>query len=553
MMDSFESQLQICLKATDGQQTDNAKTKNALKHLPVDVAKASLLPIEMWSQNIAVAARKCSTKSMSFVYVGTTLQGQEADAEEEDSGSDTYVATDAVIHTEPGVAYCSAHHAGPEVDDDRIKELFEPVYFEDSVGKAASEEGFVDDKREEGAYRAAEAASMLSSSLPNAKAESEAAAASYYRAGSWTRSSQLASATDTSAPLLRSGHSIAAFPVAIPPHNHRPCSAYRTVPAEPQQSGAHYVSPGTFFITSHTLTEDTIVSITSYTTNGPPSPPLLHPPAAVAGILYAGFDGSAPLEDLWGWCAAANKWFELPNTFIGDTEGRSPMPRYNHCAAALSPGGMFVCGGAVGATNDMPVTGKEVTMWWDAELQGWTDVMVSQRYTGDRAFDAEVSLATLTGIVDTVNMRCSKLYCPPQLSHTNITRVSEESLFDWVPALPDTAVLVGGRRIPLQSSEQVMQLLPLPSGWAWLPLPSLPNFGVHSHSACSMSGCVLLWGGRVTASQPAYVLPPLTNTPFISVDLMHLTDTSRTSCLARGRGNRTFCCLTCIEASSGPG
>ena len=226
--------------------------------------------------------------------------------------------------------------------------------------------------------------------------------------------------------------------------------------------------------------------------------------AAVAGILYGGFDGSAPLEDLWGWSAVANKWFELPNKFIGDTARETPLARYNHCAASLSPGGMFVCGGVIGAANDMPVTGKEVTMWWDAEQQGWTDVNVSQRYTGQKAFNAEVTFASLTGIVDTVDMKRSKLYCPLQLSDSNVVRVPEESLFDWAGRLPDTAVLVGGRRLPHQTSNEVMQLMPLPSGWAWLPLPSLPNFGVYSHSACSMSGCVAVWGGCVTASEPAY-------------------------------------------------
>jgi hypothetical protein len=40
---------------------------------------------------------------------------------------------------------------------------------------------------------------------------------------------------------------------------------------------------------------------------------------------------------------------------------------------------MFVCGGVVGAANDMPVRGQELTLWWDAELQGWTDVAVNQR------------------------------------------------------------------------------------------------------------------------------------------------------------------------------
>jgi hypothetical protein len=200
----------------------------------------------------------------------------------------------------------------------------------------------------------------------------------------------------------------------------------------------------------------------------------------------------------------ANKWFELPNTFIGDTSRKTPLARYNHCAASLSPGGMFVCGGVIGAANNMPVMGKEVTMWWDAEQQGWIDVNVSQRYTGQKAFDAEVTFASLTGIVDTVDMKRSKLYCPLQLSDSNVLRVPEESLLDWAGRLPDTAVLVGGRRLPHQTSNEVMQLLPLPSGWAWLPLPSLPNFGVYSHSACSMNGCVAVWGGCVTASEPAY-------------------------------------------------
>ncbi len=104
----------------------------------------------------------------------------------------------------------------------------------------------------------------------------------------------------------------------------------------------------------------------------------------------------------------ANRWFELPNAFIDNVE-RTPLPRYNHCAAALSPGGMFVCGGEIGATNDMAERGKEVTMWWDSEGQGWTELSVSQRYTGDNAFDAELSFATLTGVVDAVDMRHSKL------------------------------------------------------------------------------------------------------------------------------------------------
>jgi hypothetical protein len=91
-----------------------------------------------------------------------------------------------------------------------------------------------------------------------------------------------------------------------------------------------------------------------------------------------------------------------------------------------------------------------------------------------------------------------------QLSDTSIMRVAEQALLEWSGSLADTAVLIGGRRHPLRASEQVMQLLPLPSSWAWLPLPSLPDFGVYSHAACSMSGCVAVWGGRVTASQPAY-------------------------------------------------
>jgi hypothetical protein len=219
--------------------------------------------------------------------------------------------------------------------------------------------------------------------------------------------------------------------------------------------------------------------------------------------VYGGFDGSAPLEDLWGWSAAANKWFELPNAFVGDG-GRMPLPRYNHCAAALTPGGMFVCGGVVGATNEMAVRGQEVTMWWDAEEQGWVDVEVSQRYTGGAAFHPELSSATLTGITDTVDTSRTGLYCPPQLSDSQLLRVPDHSLFDWTCSLPSAAVLVGGMRPPYHTSAEVMQLLPLPSGWAWLPLPSLPNFGVHSHSACSMSGCVVVWGGRVAATAKDY-------------------------------------------------
>jgi hypothetical protein len=68
-----------------------------------------------------------------------------------------------------------------------------------------------------------------------------------------------------------------------------------------------------------------------------------------------------------------------------------PLARYNHCAAALAPGGMFVCGGVVGAVNDMPVRGKELTIWWDAEEQGWLDVSVSQRC---RAFNPQCFFVT---------------------------------------------------------------------------------------------------------------------------------------------------------------
>jgi hypothetical protein len=153
------------------------------------------------------------------------------------------------------------------------------------------------------------------------------------------------------------------------------------------------------------------------------------------------------------------------------------LARYNHCAAALAPGGMFVCGGVVGAANDMPVRGQELTMWWDAEQQGWTDVCVSQRchgeltftqcdfasrccrYTGGKLFHPELSFATLTGIVDTVDMAHTGLYCPPQLSDAHLLRVPEHSLFDWTLSLPTTAVLVGGKRPPHLTSDEVMQVL----------------------------------------------------------------------------------------------
>ena len=143
-------------------------------------------------------------------------------------------------------------------------------------------------------------------------------------------------------------------------------------------------------------------------------------------------------------------------------------------------------------------------MWWDAHEQGWIDVNVSQQYTGGSAFHPELTFATLTGVVDTVDMKRNNMYCPPQLSDSNMLRVREESLFDWTSGLPNTAILVGGRRFPHQPSDHVMQLLPLTSGWAWLPLPPLPNFGVYSHSGCSMNGCVAVWGGCVTATESAY-------------------------------------------------
>jgi hypothetical protein len=127
-----------------------------------------------------------------------------------------------------------------------------------------------------------------------------------------------------------------------------------------------------------------------------------------------------------------------------------------------------------------------------------------RRYTGGRTFHPELSSATLTGIVDTVDVARTSLYCPQQLSDSQLLRVPECSFFDWTVGLPSTAVLVGGMRPPNQTCDDVMQLLPLPSGWAWLPLPSLPSFGVHSHAACSLNGCVVVWGGRVAANHANY-------------------------------------------------
>jgi hypothetical protein len=499
MMDAFESQLQNLLCHAGTRHSERKKA--VVNRLPVDTIRTPLLPIEMWTRVTAPAVRKSSLKNMTFIYVGSKLLGQQIDDQEDEGDlSDSFVAAEddfdkkggrlvsrnSVVQSTDGNAAAAAAAAAAALDDG-VRRLCEPICFEEETKVEAAlgneEVGSVGNAHLDEEQKATSSTSQSSSA---------AATASYLRAGTWARPAQLALSTDASAPLLRSGHTLVSFPVAIPSDPPR-AFACRAAPAasDPaqdsnRQSQAQYVSPGECCIITRR-----------------PARAILIMHAAVAGIVFGGFDGSAPLEDLWGWSAAANKWLELPNAYIGNGN-RIPLARYNHCAASLSPGGMFVCGGVIGAANDMPIRGKEVTIWWDAHEQGWADVSVSQRYTGCNPFDPELTFATLTGVVDAVDLKRPKLYCPPQLSDSNMLRVREESLFDWTGSLPDTAVLVGGRRFPHQPSEQVMQLMPLSSGWAWLPLPPLPNFGVYSHSACSMNGCVAVWGGCVTATEPAY-------------------------------------------------
>ena len=227
-MDAFESQLQILLK--DNKERPVEKKNNSHKRLPVDVPRAPLLPVELWNEFPVSAPRNHSTKSMCFVYEGALLAGQMAlEAGEEEEDSDSYVEAKDDYDAEGAGGEVGGVWVG--ADEARFGNIFEPIYAEDLAGKAAIEQ----DERGDGKHAAEDQATSQA-----------AAAVSYYRAGLWARPAERAASIDPSAPLLRSGHSLVSFPVAIPTQSHRP-SACRAAPSrsETRQNDPQYVSPST--------------------------------------------------------------------------------------------------------------------------------------------------------------------------------------------------------------------------------------------------------------------------------------------------------------------
>jgi hypothetical protein len=194
---------------------------------------------------------------MVFEYAGPPLARQLSDGDTS-SESDSYVANDGSVDvsSEQRGSECldaefsasgPAESSVEAADEGKFKEIFEPLSCEDLHNEAASC-GKIDglDANEDGednAQKGIESSSTLSSTTAEA-----VTAASYLRAGCWARPAQLASSTDASSPLLRSGHTMVSFPVAVPSHP-APPYACRVAPSNFRSDSMHgdnqqWVTPG---------------------------------------------------------------------------------------------------------------------------------------------------------------------------------------------------------------------------------------------------------------------------------------------------------------------
>ena len=261
MMDAFESQLLNLLSHAGARHSERKKA--SVNRLPVDTIRTPLLPIEMWAAAsvAAPAARKSALKNMTFVYVGPKLLGQHTD-DQDDGGdlSDTFVAAEddferkggrlvsrhSVVQSTDGDAAAAAFAAAAAAVDDGVRRLCEPICFEEETKDEAALGG-------EGVASVGNAhlnASEQKAASSTSQSSSASATASYVRAGTWARPAQVALSTDASAPLLRSGHTLVSFPVAIPSDSPRAfacrAAAAASDPAQDshRQSQAEYVSPG---------------------------------------------------------------------------------------------------------------------------------------------------------------------------------------------------------------------------------------------------------------------------------------------------------------------
>jgi hypothetical protein len=256
MIDGFESQLEIVLQRLEG--TRPKRLTGTFQRLPVDVAKIALLPIEVWD-NVTSGAKMHNMRTMAFAYDGKALVGQlnaEQEEEEEDDASDSYVAGDDFFQR-PSDSYeavnfgargteaaAAAADAAADDEDGSLRQIFEPTYSEVLLDSETVAEG--------GDLRQPDNEATSSSSLAKSAAAAAAAAeeaASYQRAGCWARPASHAASADSSAPLLRCGHSLVAFPVALPTHPAHPhaCRYAPSVPLSQEQTSrqmqAQYVSP----------------------------------------------------------------------------------------------------------------------------------------------------------------------------------------------------------------------------------------------------------------------------------------------------------------------
>ena len=265
MMDAFESQLLNLLSHAGARHSERKKA--SVNRLPVDTIRTPLLPIEMWAAAsvAAPAARKSALKNMTFVYVGPKLLGQHIDDQDDEGDlSDTFVAAEddfdrkggrlvsrnSVAQSTDGdaaaAAAAAAAFAAAAAVDDGVRRLCEPICFEEET----KDEAALGDEGVASVGNAHLNASEQKAASSTSQSSSAAATASYLRAGTWARPAQLALSTDASAPLLRSGHTLVSFPVAIPSDSPRAfacrAAAAASDPAQDshRQSQAQYVSPG---------------------------------------------------------------------------------------------------------------------------------------------------------------------------------------------------------------------------------------------------------------------------------------------------------------------
>ena len=208
-------------------------------------------------------------------------------------------------------------------------------------------------------------------------------------------------------------------------------------------------------------------------------------------VLFGGFSGGIPRNDLWEFDPATNEWTEVIPSF----QPGSPQQRFDHSMAFDSLRGVIYLFGGSPFQND--------TWQYDPSTQTWTDISQPTRPSGRRkaaisylpTFDQVVLFGgqdnTLTSLTDTWTMNPATGAWTQQAPTTTPPGRFEHAMSP--DQLGTKAVLLGGT----DGSDEALESTWLWDGTDWneeIPPPS-PRTGV-AMTYDSARGKHVLFGGR---------------------------------------------------------